>query len=274
MSKLGKVVTVAAAKGGVGKSTISRFLAIALNEMGYSSVIIDLCQNSSVSTGFLRNRDEFEYTVYDWLTGTVPPSKVIQQHQDTNIYYFPSNETVDDFEAWAEKNYTAVKRLNSIANKVKPLKEMFDFIIFDTHPSENSDLVSYALASSDFCLIPMEVDRDSLLGAIRIAEIVDEFKEQMDIDYGIVPNKVSTTNGKIRSQLEDMKKELSENGINALFPVVRYTDVISTTKNENVMLNETENLYAKRVMQDFHEVKDELLKRLNINAKEEVLGHE
>lgn len=267
MGKLGKVITVAAAKGGVGKSTLSRFLSISLNELGYSTLIIDLCQNSSVSTGFLRDRDEFEYTVYDYLTGQASPSKVIQQHKDTNIYYLPSNETVDDFETWAEKNFSAVKRLYSIDNKVRPLREMFDFIVFDTHPSENSDLVSYALAASDFCLIPMEVDKDSLLGAKRITEIVDEFKEDFNIDYGIVPSKVSQTNGKIKSQLKSMEKELTEKGINPLFPSIRYTDVISTSKNDGLMLNEINNKYAIRVMEDFNGVRDELFRRLNIEQE-------
>lgn len=274
---MGKVLTVMSTKGGVGKSVLCRFLSISLNEMGFTTCVLDLCQNGSVSTGFLKNRNSFEKTSFDWLIGNASPSEVIQQYGDTNIYYIPANETIDDFEAWAEKEYSALKRINAIKNKVQPLTQMFDFIIIDTHPSENSDLVSYAIASSDFCLIPMEVDLDSRLAAERSAEIVTEFMQDFTVDYAIVPNKVSARNGKIISQLEEMVKEMKEKNIGErkFLSNVRFSDLVSTSKIEGIMLNELENKYAQNTMEDFRKVTTEVLKRLQVEFKQnEVNGNE
>lgn len=255
------IISVMSTKGGVGKSTVSKFLSIVFEEMGKSVCVIDLCQNGSVSTGFLRDRDSFEYTTYDWLTGACKPSEVIQQFEESGIYYIPSNETIDDFERFAEKKFTAAKRLNAIKDKVEPLKKMFDVIIFDTHPSENSDLVSYAIAASNYCLIPLETDLDSVLGTKRSVEIIKEFMDLQELDYGIVPNKVSQTNFKLKRQLKNFMKELISGGIpeEKFLSKIRYSDVISSSKNEQTMLYEYQsNKYAKKIMSDFKQVATEI----------------
>jgi cellulose biosynthesis protein BcsQ len=82
---MGKVITVMCTKGGVGKSTLTRYIAVSLNDMGFSTCIIDTCQNSSIAVGFLDNRDKYEKTTYEWLIGEAKPSEVIQQFEDTNI---------------------------------------------------------------------------------------------------------------------------------------------------------------------------------------------
>ncbi|RUL47437.1 MULTISPECIES: ParA family protein [Lysinibacillus] len=255
------VLSVMSTKGGVGKSTLSKFLAITFEEMGKSVCVIDLCQNGSISTGFLSDRDSFKYTTYDWLTGACKPSEVVQRFEESGIYYIPSNETIDDFERFAEKKFTAAKRLHAIKEKVEPLKKLFDVIIFDTHPSENSDLVSYAIAASNYCLIPLETDLDSVLGTKRSVEIITEFMDMQELDYGIVPNKVSQTNFKLKRQLQHFIDELVEAGIpkEKFLSTIRYSDVISSSKNEKTMLTEYKmNKYAQKIMGDFKQVATEI----------------
>lgn len=255
------VISVMSTKGGVGKSTLSKYLAISFAEMGKTVCVIDLCQNGSVATGFFQNRDMFTHTTYDWLTGACKPSEVIHQFEDSGIYFIPSNETIDDFERFAEKKYTAAKRLYAIREKIEPLKSMFDVIIFDTHPSENSDLVSYSIAASNYCVIPLETDLDSKLGTKRSIEIIEEFMEMQDLDYGIVPNKVSQTNWKLKRQLKSFIQDLINQGIpkEKFLSQIRYSDIISSSKNENVMLNDLfKNKYAKKIMSDFKQVAVEI----------------
>lgn len=255
-------------KGGVGKSTMAKFLSITLGEMGKTVYIIDLCQNGSVSTGFMKERDLFTYTTFDWLTSAANPSEVIQQFEESNIYYIPSDETIDDYEDWVNKKIkTPMKRLQSISEKIEPLKKLFDYVILDTHPSENSDLVAYSIVASDYCLIPLEVDLDSKLGTERSVQIINDFKEYQDLDYGIVPNKVSRTNGKLKQQLEQFKQDLINKGVpkEKILSHIRYSDIVPSTKNERVMLNEYKNKYAVNIMNDFRQVTNEVITALQKN---------
>lgn len=106
-----KVITILSTKGGVGKSTFARYFSFTAAELGKKVCIIDTCQNSSIATGFLKNRDSFEHSAYDWLTGEAKPSEVIQRFEDSNIYYIPSDERIDDFGDWVTKKVPRVKQL-------------------------------------------------------------------------------------------------------------------------------------------------------------------
>ena len=260
---MGKVITVLSTKGGVGKSTLTKTMALVLEEMGNTICIIDLCQNSSISTGFLQDRDDYEYSSIDWLKGEIEPSKVIQRFQESSIYFIPSNEEIEDFSAYARKEFTAKSRIHCLEKKIQPLRNMFDYILIDTHPSENDDLVVYSIQASDHAIIPMEVDLDSKLSTRRSLEVLKEFVEE-GLTYSIVPNKVSVTNMKLRRQLKRMEEEFIDLGMakDVILSRIRYSDVVSTMKNDNIILNQTENKYAKKIMNDYRVVTKEVIAKL------------
>lgn len=262
----GKVITVLSTKGGVGKSTLARFISIVGNEQGKRVCIIDTCQNSSIATGFLRDRDSFEKTAYDWLVGEAKPSEVIQQYKDSNIYYIPSDERIDDFEDWVDRKVPKPRQLEVLKMKIEPLRQIFDLILIDTHPSENADMVNYSIAASDFCVIPVEIDLDAKLAAKRSVEIIKDYQDAgFHVDYGLVWNKVEITKGKARQQLNQMKDELQQYGImeSKFIGDIRYSTTVSTSKNEGIMLNTLDNKYTKNVMNDIRDVSNAIFHRLS-----------
>ncbi|MDQ1914411.1 ParA family protein [Paenibacillus sp. GD4] len=261
----GKVITVLSTKGGVGKSTLARFISIVGHEQGKKVCIIDTCQNSSIATGFLKNRDSFEKNAYDWLVGEAKPSEVIQQYKDTSIYYIPSDERIDDYEDWVSRKVPKPKQLEVLKQKIEPLRQIFDYILIDTHPSENADMVNYSIAASDYCVIPLEIDLDAKLAAKRCVEIISDYQEAgYHIDYGLVWNKVEITKGKARAQLDQMKSELVEYGImeSKFIGDIRYSTTVSTSKNEGIMLNTLDNKYTKNVMNDIRSVSNTIFTKI------------
>src|SRR5690606_14689186 len=164
---MGKLISVVSTKGGPGKSTLSRLISIVAASKKLNVCIIDTCHNSSIATGFFADRDVFKKTTFDWLTNEAKLTEVIQQYKDTNIYYIPSNRQISEFDFWFKKNVSKVKQLNYLRTKVIPLLQKFDLVVIDTHPSEDNELVNLAISSSDYVLIPSEVDEDSVLAAER-----------------------------------------------------------------------------------------------------------
>ncbi|TVY07338.1 ParA family protein [Paenibacillus cremeus] len=261
----GKVITVLSTKGGVGKSTLARFIAITANEIGKKVCIIDTCQNSSIATGFLRDRDSFSKNAYDWLIGEAKPSEVINQYEDTSIYYIPSDERIDDFEEWVDRKIPKPRQLEVLKTKIEPLKKIFDYIVIDTHPSENSDIVNYSIAASEFCVIPLEIDLDAKLAASRCVEIIRDYQNAgYQIDYGIVWNKVEITKGKAKAQLDKIKEELISKGIppEKFIGDIRYSTTVSTSKNDGIMLNSVNNKYTQNVMNDIRNVSQKIFAQI------------
>jgi chromosome partitioning protein len=260
-----KVITILSTKGGVGKSTLARFMSIVAAENGKNVCIIDTCQNSSIATGFLKNRDAFSKSAYDWLTDKTKPSEVIQRFEETKIYYIPSDERIDDFGDWVSKKIPKVQQLQYFSDKIMPLKAMFDYIIIDSHPSENSDMVNYSIAASDYCLIPSEVDLDSKLAVKRSVEIIREYQTAgYNLDYGVVFNKVELNKGKAMRQKDLILQELRCIGIpeDKSIGAIRYSTIVSTCKNDGILLHDVESKYARNVMSDFRKVGHTLFGKL------------
>lgn len=249
----GRIISVISTKGGVGKSTLAKFISIVASEQNKKVCILDTCQNSSIATGFLRDRDSFLVSAYDWLTDTAKPSEVIQQYKDTNIYYIPSDERIDDYEDWVKKHIPRPTQLEVLRQKVEPLLQVFDYVVIDTHPNEASDIVNYAIAASDFVVIPTDVDLDGVIAAERSAELVREYQQaRYPVQYGIVFNKVEHK-GKGMSHLELFQNRLKKE---PLLGSIRYSQKVSTTKNEGTMLNESHNQYAQNIMNDMRLVSE------------------
>lgn len=254
---MNKVVSVTSTKGGVGKSTMSRLMASVLEERGHSVCIIDLCPNSSITIGFFEDRDSFEYYGYDWLTGMVKASDVIQQVRDKDIYYIPSDTRIDFYCDYVKKKASRLQQLDVFKEKIEPLKKIFDYIIIDTHPNENSDLSNYAIAASDYSLIVGEVDLDSKYALKRTAEIIIDYqKGGYEVDYGLLFNRLDTT--KAMKYYDLLRKEMVAIGVpeEKLLGFVRASFLVQSFKFDGKMLNESDKKWAKKVMDDVRAVVD------------------
>lgn len=264
---MGTVLTVANTKGGVGKSTVTRYVAGELAAKGNKVCIIDLCENSSIATSFLKNRDSYTTTVYDWLTDDAKASEVVQVVSD-NLHFIPSDERVDDFVEYVDKEIFMTEQHTSILRKVKPLKGFYDYVLIDTHPSENSKLGHYAMIASDYIVIPYEIDKDSRIGVKRTVEIVEKFIEvEMIKDYFIVPNKVDANSIHNKTYLNKyVYQPLIDMNVNTekCTPIVRSSRVVSRSKDEGVSLytKQEASKYARSVIDDFRKVTEHILEKL------------
>lgn len=260
---MGTVITTSCYKGGVGKSTITSYIAMELAEQGNKVCVLDLCQNASISTAFLRNRDEFELSAYDWLTGEATPSEVIHKVNE-NLYFIPSDERIDDFEDYINKKISETKRLIFVKEKVSNLKKYFDYVLIDTHPSENAPLVTFALVGSDYALVPFEVDEDSRLAVNRTIELIDELiEDKYLIDYFVIGNKIDNTKQNMVSNYKKLKEKFISDGIKeeSFISYIRATTLIPSTKFEKRFLYEKKhnNKYAKSVLSDFQNATNDIL---------------
>ncbi|MCU4954486.1 ParA family protein [Bacillus paranthracis] len=212
---MGKVISFFSTKGGVAKSVSSVMMSHVLEEMGYSVLLIDLCQNGDVSNTLGFNRKEFPgRNTYDWVTEDKTIQEVIVQVPDKNIFFIPSDNRVDKIEDWIDQNVLRGKD-EVLKKKIDPLKGAFDYIICDCHPSQNSMASVMALISSDFVYVMTTLDGNDLDGAVRSVEIVQQLqREGVECDYEILFAKFVTNDfGASYEWLEEAKENFKLNGM-------------------------------------------------------------
>lgn len=205
-----KVISFFSTKGGVGKTTSCTFLAHELANQGFKVLVLDLCQNGNISKNF--GYDPYHFsgkTFYEWFVGEKSIEEVVVEKG--NIVFIPSDEKVEKIQEWVFENHR-MGQDQVLKKKIEPFKEIFDYILIDTHPTSESWLNTMGLIASDFVIIPASADGNDFHGARRGAEIVKELKEEgLDIDYTIIHTRIRTNNfGVTERLLETNQNALKE----------------------------------------------------------------
>lgn len=251
----GFVISVNSSKGGVAKSSTVRSLAYILNEQGYKVGILDFCQNSSVALHFTNDREQFKgKTVREWLVDGKHVSEVIKNVPGTQIYFIPSDDRVEEIPfQLAEKGMKPDELKGALDRKIEPLREIFDYILIDTHPSENdmNALMSVVAAKSNgIVVIPTLIERESITATKRMAKICrDE-----GIEYIVLPTKVKTGFfGRNVKSIRDMEEDFSKEGLLSFSEhYIRESSVIPDMSLSGATFEDMKaNKYASRVLDDY-----------------------
>lgn len=170
------VITVAAQKGGTGKTTSSAAIAQALDSMGRRSLLVDADSQGSAS---LIYGAEPSPGLYAAIVGDQEAAGLVQHCKPGDI--LPSNSKLDrlDIELNNQPGRDAM-----LASALEPLGDEYDTIIIDTAPGMGTVLIQ-SLAAADRVLIPIQADPHSLRGLHQIVETIGQVKRFVKHDLEI-----------------------------------------------------------------------------------------
>jgi chromosome partitioning protein len=196
-----EVISVALHKGGAGKTTSVINIAGGLAKMGKKTLILDCdpqCNSSSVFRDFLSDGSG---TIFDLMNGVeVTPAQVKE-----NLFIVNADGRMEE----GEVHFGSKMAKESIlAKKIEPFISQFDFIIIDTPPSLGI-FTKNALTASDFMLMPLNPEKFSVDGYIKMKKLAVDIKDQLNPDLEILGLFFSKTK---RTMLHaDLMDEVREN---------------------------------------------------------------
>lgn len=212
-----KIISVINQKGGTGKTTTSVNLSASLASLGFKVLAIDLDPqgNLSYSLGF----ENVEKSIYSLFRSNVLIKNIIQKTENFDIV--PADISLADFEldlVNSEYRYMALRKILD-ANDLS----IYDYIIIDCPPSI-SLLTINALVSSDYILIPMQLEVLSLQGLKMILKTFNQVRTTLNTNLkllGILP----VMYDKRRNITKEIKKHIEENYESPIFNNCIRTDV-------------------------------------------------
>ena len=184
---MGKIVSIANQKGGVGKTTTSINLSTILAKKGKKVLMIDADPQGNASSGVGVDK-EVEESVYDILIGDTEIKGVVIKTNIKNLYVCPSNINL----AGAEVELVSVmSREYRLKEKLDEVKDEYDYIIIDCPPSLGLITLN-AFTASDSVLIPVQCEYYALEGLGQL--IKKHLNKNIDIEGALLTMYDARTN--------------------------------------------------------------------------------
>jgi chromosome partitioning protein len=221
---MGKIISFANQKGGVGKTTSCVNIAASLGVLGFRVLIIDLDPQGNATSGVGISKKGLKATTKELLTGEIPVDQIIQETPYKNLHVIPTNTALAgaEFELFDidEPEFRIKKGLESV-------KDNYDYILIDCPPSLGM-LTINAFTASDGVIVPMQCEFYALEGLSQLMVTINRIKRMYNPELSITGILITMFNGRLLLSMQVIA-ELDKH----------YSDKIFRTKvSRNVKLTE------------------------------------
>lgn len=171
---MSKVISIYNNKGGVGKTTTTKRLAISLLEQSKKVLIVDMDPQGNISS-------QFEYTkrdknVADLLLNKADIKEVLTNTKRDNLFLIPSGLNLLEVNNKLMLSAGSLNPAEQLKKHIEPIKKAFDYIIIDCPPTMDL-LVTNSLAITDEIIIPIGCDNYSIDGIEMLLTKINQIKE-------------------------------------------------------------------------------------------------
>jgi chromosome partitioning protein len=178
---MGKVITIANQKGGVGKTTTAINLCAGLAVLEFKTLLIDADPQANSTSGVGFDPNNIKTSIYECIIDNLDPERAILKTSTPNLDLLPAH--IDLVGAEIEI-INLPNRERMMKRTIALIKDQYDFVIIDCSPSLGLVTVN-ALTAADSVIIPVQCEYFALEGLGKLLNTIKIVQQRLNPDLDI-----------------------------------------------------------------------------------------